>query len=115
MDFTCRAFNGAYAIARLNQTINLSDYNYIKATATGAASFRLGIGISTSTAVSSINGFTAKADIGFSGSGLSKATPILNINNITGSYYIYLFANAVYADGSGGKANSFSQLWLTNS
>lgn len=116
LSFTCRQFSGAIAMARLNQVFNLTSYNYIKATAGATSNFQLGIGISTSASISSVSSLSAKGYATPSQEDkIVTVTPILNISNYTGNYYIYLFANCTASvSDSGGRANSFSQLWLTN-
>ena len=74
---------------RLNQTINLSGYYYLKGSLK-ASGYVYGektiIGVSKSPNVTSISGLNAYAGYGLSDTG----TAITNISSLTGEYYIYL-------------------------
>lgn len=80
---------------RLNQTINISNYNYIKSsigTKSGESSYKAGIGISTSATASALS--SLKSYIMIETDSSNYKTAILNISSITGSYYIYLLVNS---------------------
>ena len=112
--FTCRAFNGALCMARLNQAVNLTNYNYIRVKGKTLNCFRMGVGISTSTSISSVDNLVSKNYSTTAYDSLTELSPLLNISNITGNYYIYLYITGHSSrDGGGGVGNSFSQIWLT--
>lgn len=75
--------------ARLNQTFNLTSYNYIKAYCNKINtnnSAIIGIGISTNNSVTSLNEFNLYTEII-----TTPGTNILNITSVNGNYYIYYY------------------------
>ena len=86
----CYTDNSVVHLARFNQTINLTGYNYLKFEAYAlefpdSDSSYVGVGVSTSstvTATSSLAAYTTISDVGGIG--------IVNISSLSGNYYIYL-------------------------
>lgn len=116
LSFSCRQFVGATCMARFNQTVNISNYNYISAYGIGGYYSQYTIGLSTNQSVNSINSLAHKATITGSSDNLSPFTVILNTSSITGNFYVYLCAYCVTGrDSSGGYAQNYSKIWLSNS
>lgn len=82
------------SIIRLNSVFNLSSYNYVKITYTGANGYdyynlTMYLGVSNSSGVSSLN-FTSMATHN------SHGTLIANISALSGNYYVYIGARSLY-------------------
>ncbi|WP_125140619.1 hypothetical protein [Clostridium transplantifaecale] len=95
------------AMARLNQIVDLTNYNYIKATVTNDAYaiFRMGISTSDSvTSTSALSNVTTKTNTG-------NSTVIVNVSAISGGRYIYFSLNS---DGETTVSDVYT-LFLTNS
>ena len=94
-------------MCRLNQTVNLSNHNYIKASL-AANGYAYGeksvVGISQSADVTSLSGLTSYASY----SSMDTGTASLNISSITGNYYIYLAYNGYAGDHSTTYGRCFS-------
>ena len=101
----------ATKIARLNQTVNLTSYKYIKGLVweydTVGNTF-IKLAISTNNNVTS-NSFTASS-AQFNSVGQIM---ICDISSITGNYYIYLYGQSTST--SGADYLGVSELYLTNS
>lgn len=94
---------------RLNQTVDLSSYNYIKANVSSFDAGAVWIGISTSiTNGADADDFASYASID------SAGVIILNISNITGKYYIYV-RSSLYTRGTGSTTyySYVNQLFLS--
>lgn len=91
LDSICASGPG---IARLNQTVDLTHYNYLKAYLRANVvlingGYIGGIGISTSASISTYTDLTSYARLKDDSSG----TVILDISKISGNYYIYLISH----------------------
>ena len=78
-------YTGESAMCRTNQTVDLTNYNYLKATFSSGMYSYLGIGTNPSS--NTLNGLLKY--IAINGSG-GSGTAILDISSYTGYYYIYL-------------------------
>lgn len=110
------SYRPVFLAIRLNQTINISGYNYIKAVTRALYDIEseyTGIGVSQNSQVQSIGDFASYAErITSSVAG----TQILNVASLTGNYYIYFFARRrIQASlGSNNMDYGLSSLYLSN-
>lgn len=124
-----------YIFVRLNQTVNLTSYSYLKisgvsiytwASTTSAASHAAGtayLGVSTNSNLTSTSGLSATASVAMVSAGgsnsyysMSNGTIISNINSINGNYYIYMVFYVNKTNTSSTDAiYSCSNLFLSNS
>lgn len=96
-----------YSIGRLNQTVNLTPYNYLKIV---TMSNPIGdyIGLSTNASLTTAS---------FSASTLFSAygTIIVNVSSLNGNYYIYFYHKASSSNASGNSSLSIKEIYLSNS
>lgn len=86
-------FDGASKplVARTNQTINLTNYNYLKIDIGSITEGYYYAGVSQNASLNSVNPSSYNSAVAFSGPGIA----ILNLSAITGNYYIYMFSSNV--------------------
>lgn len=98
--------NAPKPMARLNQTVNISSYSYLKGSLK-ASGYVYGekaiIGVSQNPNVTSLSGLTAYA--GYCAHGIGTA--IVNISSLTGNYYIYLAYDGFAGDHSTTSGNCY--------
>lgn len=95
-------------VARLNSTINLSNYNYIKASINNRYGiFRLGV--STSASTTSVSGLTCVV----TQSGYGSNTIISNVSALSGEYYIYFALNSDNNGDAKSAATDINTLYLS--
>ena len=92
---------------RLNQTVNLSSYNYVKIEAvmgtTSGFTFSFRIGVSTN---SSFDKSNMVASVCAEGANYAKTYGILNVESLSGNYYIYVYDRMlIRADGFTNKTS----------
>ena len=102
---------GFSALARLNQTINLSAYNYLKVnfrvTGIGTNYVKPVIGLSTNQSITAFASLNPRFEFN-QRTGLA----ILNISSITGNYYIYF---GLYFVSISTSYTMMDQIFLSNS
>ncbi len=111
-------------ICRLNQTVNLSSYKYIKWSTT-LSCWKKGtltayLGVSTSSSVTSVSSLSSKYSYSVSCTSTSEAessaaTMISDVSSLSGNYYIYFALNISFTSSDATASLSGSKLWLANS
>lgn len=102
---------GSSLLARLNQVVNLTAYNYLKiyfrVTAFDVDYTKPIIGVSTNQSITAFASLNPRFEFN-----QRKGLAILNISSITGSYYIYF---GLYVVKSSNSYTDVTQIYLTNS
>lgn len=100
--------SGKYIMGRLNQTVNLTNYKYLKINDINTTNITSNyIGVSTNSALTSTS-FAASTFYNRHG------MIVVDISTLTGNYYIYFYSKA--SNSSSKSTNSsFSEIFLSNS
>lgn len=99
--------SGHSTLGRLNQTVNLTAYNYIKVNISSGRIIGDYIGISTNASLANTSFVTS---VYFE----SIGTQIINISSIVGSYYIYFYHKASSSTANTNSSMGIAGIYLDN-